>query len=47
MSISIQQQLAAAILNLYKNAEVKKIDKDNFLDIHLPFVFPKKLMNRK
>ena len=29
MSISIQQQLAAAILNLYKNAEVKKIDKDN------------------
>lgn len=42
MSISIQQQLASAILNLYKNAEVKKIDKDNFLDIHLPSLNLKK-----
>jgi hypothetical protein len=32
---SIQYQLAELIKSVYKNAIVKKVDKDNFLDIHI------------
>ncbi len=39
---SLQQRLAAAMMQRYPDAEVKKIDKDNFLDIHLPTVHPKR-----
>ena len=35
---SIQNQLAESIQSVYKNAIVKKVDKDNFLDIHIPSV---------
>jgi hypothetical protein len=35
---SIQCQLAETIKSVYKNAIVKKVDKDNFLDIHIPNV---------
>lgn len=33
---SIQYQLAESVQSVYKNAIVKKVDKDNFLDIHIP-----------
>ena len=39
---TIQQQLAEAIQSVYKNAIVKKVDKDNFLDIHIPEINDKK-----
>ena len=35
---SIQNQLAESIQSVYINAIVKKVDKDNFLDIHLPSI---------
>ena len=35
---SIQYQLAESIKSVYKNAIVKKVDKDNFLDIHIPSI---------
>ena len=35
---SIQYQLAESIQSVYKNAIVKKVDKDNFLDIHIPSI---------
>jgi len=34
--MSIQKELASLITEIYKDAEVKKIDVDNFLDIYLP-----------
>ncbi|NBY30544.1 MAG: hypothetical protein EBQ67_06930, partial [Sphingobacteriia bacterium] len=34
--MSIQQELAKQITETYKDARVKKVDVDNFLDIHLP-----------
>lgn len=39
---SIQNQLAESIQLVYKNAIVKKVDKDNFLDIHLPSIHSSK-----
>lgn len=39
---TIQQQLAEGIQSVYKNAIVKKVDKDNFLDIHIPEINDKK-----
>jgi tetratricopeptide (TPR) repeat protein len=39
---SIQQQLVLKIIDLYNNALVKKVDVDNFVDIHLPDVNEKK-----
>lgn len=35
---SLQFQLADSIKTLYKGSIVKKVDKDNFLDIHIPSV---------
>ena len=42
MAKTIQDQLAEAIQGKYPDAEVKKVNKDNFLDIHLPSVHPKR-----
>ena len=42
MALSLQDQLAQKIKDLHPNAEVKKINKDNFLDIHIPSVHPKR-----
>lgn len=39
---SLQQQLAVAILAVYPDSVVKKIDQDNYLDIHIPSVFPRR-----
>jgi hypothetical protein len=39
--ISLQQQLATAILALYPNGKVKKIDQDHYVDIFLPSVCPR------
>jgi hypothetical protein len=39
---TIQQQLAEGIQLVYINSIVKKIDKDNFLDIHIPEINDKK-----
>jgi tellurium resistance protein TerD len=38
---SIQQHFANSFCSLWSDAIVKKIDKDNFLDIHIPSVHPK------
>ena len=40
--MSIQQQIATAILEWFPDAEVKKVDEDNYLDIHVPAVHPKR-----
>ncbi len=42
MSKTLQQEIANGITQKFKDAVVKKIDKDNYLDIHLPSVHPKK-----
>jgi hypothetical protein len=42
MAKTIQDQLAESIKGKYPDAEVKKVNKDNFLDIHLPSVHPKR-----
>jgi hypothetical protein len=42
MAKTVQDQLAAKISAQYPTAEVKKVNKDNFLDIHLPGVNPKR-----
>lgn len=42
MAKTIQDQLAKAIQGKYPDAEVKKVNKDNFLDIHLPGLHPKR-----
>ncbi|MHA8093395.1 hypothetical protein ACMH5Q_00720 [Aquirufa lenticrescens] len=42
MAKSIQDQLAEKVKDKFPEAEVKKINKDNFLDIHLPGVHPKR-----
>lgn len=39
---TIQDQLANGICSQYANAVVKKVNKDNFLDIHLPALNPAK-----
>lgn len=39
---SIQQMLADSLLQHFPSAEVKKINKDNYVDIHLPGVHPKR-----
>jgi hypothetical protein len=39
---SIQQLLADSLLQHFPSAEVKKINKDNYVDIHLPWVHPKR-----
>jgi hypothetical protein len=39
---TIQEQLVAEISKIYPNAEAKKVDKDNFLDIHIPEINPKR-----
>ncbi|MCE2779949.1 MAG: ankyrin repeat domain-containing protein [Algoriphagus sp.] len=39
---SLQQALADALLQHFPTAEVKKINKDNYVDIHLPWVHPKR-----
>lgn len=36
--MSVQKDLVAGIINEHPNATVKKVDKDNYLDIHLPDV---------
>jgi hypothetical protein len=38
--LSLQEQLFAAIQNKYPDAEAKKINKDNFLDIYIPSINP-------
>jgi tellurium resistance protein TerD len=40
-SLTFQQQIASEISRYWPDAIVKKIDKDNFLDIHIPSVNPK------
>jgi hypothetical protein len=42
MAKTIQDQLAERIKTKFPSAEVKKVNKDNFLDIHLPSVHPKR-----
>lgn len=42
MSKTLQQEIANGITKKFKDAVIKKIDKDNYLDIHLPSVHPKK-----
>lgn len=42
MATSIQEQLAENLKKLFPDAQIKKINKDNFLDIHIPTVNPKK-----
>jgi hypothetical protein len=42
MSKSIQEALAEKIKALFPDAQVKKINKDNFLDIHIPSLNPQK-----
>lgn len=42
MALSTQDQLAKKITDLHPDAEVKKINKDNFLDIHIPTANPKR-----
>lgn len=42
MAKTIQDQLAEAIKKKFPTAEIKKVNKDNFLDIHLPEVHPKR-----
>jgi hypothetical protein len=39
---SLQSQIAAEILKKYKDAVIKKIDSDNYLDIHLPSINEKR-----
>jgi hypothetical protein len=39
---SLQDQLAQFLIDNYPDALVKKINKDNYLDIHLPAVHPKR-----
>ena len=41
-SPSIQQLLADSLLQHFPAAVVKKIDSDNYLDIHIPSIHPKK-----
>ena len=41
-NISTQQELLFGIKNIYKDAEAKKIDIDNFLDIYIPSINPAK-----
>jgi tellurium resistance protein TerD len=38
---SLQQQFSNAFCQIWPDVVVKKIDKDNFLDIHIPSVHPK------
>jgi hypothetical protein len=42
MASSIQDKLAEGIKKVFPNAEVKKINKDNYLDIHISSAYPKK-----
>lgn len=42
MAKTIQDQLAEKIKAKFPTAEVKKINRDNYVDIHLPFVHPKR-----
>lgn len=42
MAKTIQDQLAEAVKGKFLDAEVKKVNKDNFLDIHLPSVHSKR-----
>jgi hypothetical protein len=42
MVSSIQDKLAEGIKIVFPDAEVKKINKDNYLDIHIPSAYPKK-----
>jgi hypothetical protein len=39
---TIQEQLVAEISKNFPDAEAKKVDKDNFLDIHIPEINPKR-----
>jgi len=41
MSKTLQQQLAGKLLKQFPKATVKKIDKDNYLDIHIPVISEK------
>ena len=34
--MNIQKEIANLITEIFKDAQVKKVDVDNFLDIHLP-----------
>jgi len=40
--LSTQEQLFNAIRETFPDAEVKKINKDNFMDIHIPSIHPKR-----
>jgi hypothetical protein len=42
MASSIQDKLAEGIQKVFPDAEVKKINKDNYLDIHIPSANPKR-----
>ena len=42
MANTVQDQLAEKIKAQYPGAEVKKVNQDNYLDIHLPGVHPKR-----
>jgi len=42
VELTLQSKLASELTKLYPNAEIKKIDDGNYLDIHMPDVHPKR-----
>jgi hypothetical protein len=42
MASSIQDKLAEGIQKVFPEAEIKKVNRDNFLDIHIPSIYPKR-----
>lgn len=40
--MSLQQQIVSLFCQTFKNANVKKVDKDNHLDIHIPALHEKR-----
>jgi hypothetical protein len=41
-SLTLQEKLAKKILQNFPDAEVKKVDKDNYVDIFIPSIYPKR-----
>ena len=42
MVLSIQDKLVEKIQKKFLDAEIKKVNRDNFLDIHIPSIYPKR-----
>jgi len=40
--MSLQSEIAERLLEIYPNSIVKKVDRDNHLDIHIPEIHEKK-----